>query len=385
MSDTLKVGIIGANWGLLGHLPAWRALPGVEVTAICTAHEDTARKAAHEHDIPQFYWDYHQMLANPDIDIIDVGTRPELRYEMVMAALAAGKHVYNANPFAINLTQARNMLIQQRQTGVVGQIDAQFQWVPQIARMRELLDEGFLGELYSVTCHCHYPLLVDGQARYPFVAHTGIGQPYSWLGDSNSGASALRNLGGHCLHGLISLFGEIEEVVATQDTFVKHWRFPDGSTLDPETTDTAQLMLRFRRGGVAQLNISWVVADARGFSIEAYGSKGRLRLQSSAGFPDTGNTKLFAADCSSSYLSQEQEIDIPQHLLQVDECPITPDDPRPVIIPMLKMFDEMTSAIRAGREAKPDFAQAYHVQQIVEAADIAVAERRWVHVEEVAL
>jgi predicted dehydrogenase len=384
VSKILKVGIIGANWGLLGHLPAWQALPGVEVLAICTAHQDTAEKAAREHGIPRAYWDYHKMMADPDIDIIDVGTQPRLRYDMVMAALAAGKHVYNANPFAVDLPHAKRMLDTQRQRGLVGQIDAQFQWVPQIARMKELISEGYLGDLFSVICHCHYPLFADGDIRYPFVAHTGVGQPYYWLGDASSGASVLRNLGGHCLHGLIHLFGEIDDVAATLDTFVKEWRFPDGGHLDPQTADTAQLMLRFRNGGVAQINTSWVVADAPGFSIEAYGSKGRLRLESSAGFPDTGNTHLYAAQCGAHYSVERlaREIDMPDRLTHVSGTSITADDPRPVIIPMLKMFEEMARAIRAGDEARPSFGQAYHVQQVVEAAEIASAQRRWVRIAE---
>ena len=43
---TLKVGIISANWGAMAHLPAWRSLPGVEVTSICTSRQETAEAAA---------------------------------------------------------------------------------------------------------------------------------------------------------------------------------------------------------------------------------------------------------------------------------------------------------------------------------------------------
>src|SRR3546814_4089872 len=58
----LRVGMIGANWGIVGHLPAWRNLPGVEVAAICTAHEETARAAADAHGIPHAYHDYRRMI-----------------------------------------------------------------------------------------------------------------------------------------------------------------------------------------------------------------------------------------------------------------------------------------------------------------------------------
>src|SRR3546814_13462117 len=123
--------MIGANWGIVGHLPAWRNLPGVEVAAICTAHEETARAAADAHGIPHAYHDYRRMIDEAPVDIIDVGTRPMLRYDMVMHALAAGKHVINANPFAPDIAGAKAMREAQQAAGVVGMIEATFQWLPQ--------------------------------------------------------------------------------------------------------------------------------------------------------------------------------------------------------------------------------------------------------------
>ena len=107
--DKLRVGIISANWGVTAHLPAWRAVDGVAVVAICTAHEETARTAAAANGIDKPYWDFRAMAADPDIDLIDCGTRPDLREQMVAAALQAGKHVYNGVPFATGLEGARTL------------------------------------------------------------------------------------------------------------------------------------------------------------------------------------------------------------------------------------------------------------------------------------
>ena len=91
MNQRLRVGIISANWGVRAHLPAWRTLPDVEVVAICTAHEDSARAAAAEHGIAKPYWDFRDMVEDPDLDLIDVGTRPSLRVDMLSAALRADR------------------------------------------------------------------------------------------------------------------------------------------------------------------------------------------------------------------------------------------------------------------------------------------------------
>ena len=86
MSDQpLRVGIISANWGAYAHLPAWRSVEGVEVTAICTSRPETARAAAENFGIERPFHDFRRLMAaDPDIDLIDCGTRPSLRHAMVM-------------------------------------------------------------------------------------------------------------------------------------------------------------------------------------------------------------------------------------------------------------------------------------------------------------
>ena len=131
MSDqTLRVGIISANWSLKVHGAAWRLLPGIEVAAVCTAHQETAEAAAKAFNVPKAYWNFEEMVADPGLDIIDVGTRPSFRHAMVMAALRNGKHVYDALPFAMGVAAADEMHQAQRARGVVGVVDAQFRWVP---------------------------------------------------------------------------------------------------------------------------------------------------------------------------------------------------------------------------------------------------------------
>jgi predicted dehydrogenase len=117
---TLRVGIISAAWGGFAHLPAWRAVPGVEVTAICTSRQETAEAAATRLGIQRPFWDALAMCADPDIDIIDCGTRPSVRKPMVLAALASGKHVYNASPHAPDWASAKEIDAAWTKSGSVG-------------------------------------------------------------------------------------------------------------------------------------------------------------------------------------------------------------------------------------------------------------------------
>ena len=72
---TLRVGIVSATWGAFAHLPAWRAIPGVEVTAICTSRRETAEAAQQRLGLPRAFWNAEEMCADRDIDIVDLGTR----------------------------------------------------------------------------------------------------------------------------------------------------------------------------------------------------------------------------------------------------------------------------------------------------------------------
>ncbi len=272
----IRVGIIGANYTLIAHSGAWRAIPGVEIGAVCTAHQETAEAAARDFAIPKAYWNYREMMQDKDLDIITVGTKPALRYDMVMSALEAGKHVYNCLPFAVNVAQARAMRDKQWEKGVVGVADAQFRWVPAIRHMKELIDEGKIGDFYQATIHMQLPLLAYDGFVYPYCVESDSQKPYHWLGDANSGGSAWRNFGSHTMLNLVYLFGEIEEIVGYMGTFCKEWRLTDGRTVRPQTPDIGMAMLRFRNGGIANINVSWSTVDAAGYFLEVSGSRGRM-------------------------------------------------------------------------------------------------------------
>lgn len=135
--NRLRVGIVGANWGAYGHLPAWRLLPDeIEVSAICTSRQESADLAARQFGLSRAFSSYEAMAADPDIDIIDAGTRPLLREKIVAAALNNGKHVINQMPFASSFAVASDLEMLRRDRGVVGMAATSLLGLPQLALMR---------------------------------------------------------------------------------------------------------------------------------------------------------------------------------------------------------------------------------------------------------
>ena len=378
----LKVGVIGANWGLTARGPLYEMIPGVKIGAVCTAHRETAEAAAKKAGILKAYWDYHEMIADPEIDIIDIGTKPSMRYDMVMSALKAGKHVYNALPFAMSVEQARNMRDLQRKNGVVGVVDAQFRWVPAIMRMKEMIDEGFLGDPYSFVANVHLPLVEKDGRRYPLTMWS-TPQPYLWIAEESSGASVWRNFGSHMMLLLVYLFGEIEEIVGRTSNCLKRWEGPDGTDLEVQTADTVSALLTMKHKGVTgTMNISWVAADGGGMYFDLYGSKGRLVVRDTT-FADNTAT-LYAGDTRMRDMwgGSGELVDIPDRIFDVPGTPFTKADAPRFAIPMSWLLRDMVRAIRNGGDASPSFNDAYHVHRAVEALIHSMDTRAWQSVAE---
>ena len=366
-SPPLRVGIISAAWGAKAHLPAWRSLDGVEVTAICTSRPETAAKAAEEYKVARAFHDFRAMAADPDIDIVDCGTRPPLRYAMVMAALGAGKHVYNGIPFAKDLADAQAMTAAWRSAGTVAVVDAFMQAVPAIVQMKTMIDAGWIGDVFGADIAFEVPLFSAAQTNVP---------GYVWFADPANGASAGRNLGSHMLHLLVHFFGPVAAVSADQSLALKAWPL-EGETLRPEVPDRASVLLRHASGLPTRLEANWCKIGGEGFRFSAWGSKGRLEARAPV-FPMAHDTRLFGTQDPTLGSAAMDPIAIDPTYLAVPGCRAVADRPETGLFALASIFARMRDAINGAGAAAPDFAQALHVHEVVEAAVQAADQRRWI-------
>ncbi len=348
---TLRVGIISAAWGAQAHLPAWRAVPGVEVVGICTAHRETAEAAAAEHSVALPFWDAREMARHSDIDIVDAGTRPSFRRDMCLAALAAGKHVYNGIPFAADLEAAQALRRAAASSGLIAVVDAYSEHSGPFRLAAEVLAEGTLGTVQSVTGRLDLSLFAQPTSSFP----------YNWFHDASFGASALRNLGSHLLHLMVYLVGPVEAAAGTPAQFLRRWEFVDEpGGLEVEVADTAAAVLRFASGAIGALTASWAGAVAPGFLLDIAGEKGRLVLQ--APMMPSGESTVLLGRAGGAL----EEVAVPPRLMTTEGIDLAdgwPGDPRPA---MARSFWLMTKAIAGEGEARPDFERAYHVQAVIE-------------------
>lgn len=98
--DTLRLGMVGSRFAAHLHLNNFGKLRGskMEVVAIASKTEKSARETAQEFDIPDVYTDYRRLLDRKDIDVIDLCIPNDLHEEMIVAAAQAGKHIICEKP-----------------------------------------------------------------------------------------------------------------------------------------------------------------------------------------------------------------------------------------------------------------------------------------------
>src|SRR5205809_4821843 len=152
--STLGVGIIGVSadrgWAATAHIPALRALPSYEIRAL-SAHSAESARAAGEAFGVDAVLSAHQLVIQPDIDLVAVTVKVPHHRELVSAALAAGKAVYCEWPLGRDLDDAGAMAVLAADQGVRTVVGLQARQAPAIGFIQELLGDGYIGEVLSTT------------------------------------------------------------------------------------------------------------------------------------------------------------------------------------------------------------------------------------------
>ena len=145
--ETVRIGFIGAGANTrLRHIPGFRAIPGVELAAVCNRSLESGGAVAAEFGIPKVTTEPEEIFADPAIDAVCIGTWPYRHREFSVRALQAGKHVLCEARMAMDAAEAREMLAAAEASGRVAQlVPAPFdlRCGPTI---RELIAAGFVGQ-----------------------------------------------------------------------------------------------------------------------------------------------------------------------------------------------------------------------------------------------
>lgn len=145
MTD-LRWGIV-ATGGIARMFAADLRLAGMTVSAVGSRTDDTATAFAREFDIPHAYGSYAEVIASPDVDIVYVATPHPQHVEVALAAIGAGKHVLIEKPITLEAVEAERIAEAAAASGVLAMEAMWTRYLPHMARIREIVADGTLGEI----------------------------------------------------------------------------------------------------------------------------------------------------------------------------------------------------------------------------------------------
>jgi len=158
--NTIKCGVIGLGWFGEKHCGVLHDLPQAELHAVCTRRPDRLAELAGRFNVKATYSNYHDLLADPDIDTVSVVTMWDQHTEPAIAALEAGKHLFLEKPMASTLADCDRILKAAADaTGkfMVGHI---CRFNPRYAAAKAEIAAGNIGDIVSIYARRNLPMWV---------------------------------------------------------------------------------------------------------------------------------------------------------------------------------------------------------------------------------
>lgn len=393
----LRVGMVGYAFMGAAHSHAWRTAPRFfdlpldpQLTALCGRNDDGVRAAAGKLGWGSVETDWRRLLERDDIDLIDICTPGNTHAEIAIAALEAGKHVLCEKPLANSVAEAERMTEAAQaaaERGVFSMCGFSYRRTPALALAKRMVEEGRLGNIRHVRAQYLQDWLSDENA------------PMTWrLDKSKSGSGSLGDIGAHSIDAAQWVTGQqITGVSALLETFV-HERplagdlvglgghgdvgadAPRGAvTVDDAAIFTARFSGDGLDGGTTSAGAVGVFEATRfalgrknAMRLEVNGTKASLAFDfeemnvlsfyDAAESPDAGFRRIFVTEPEHPYVGNWWPTG---HGLGYEHG-------------FTHQVVDLVTAIGAGEQPSPSFADALQVQKVLAAVEGSAAESsRW--------
>jgi UDP-N-acetylglucosamine 3-dehydrogenase len=258
--DRLRIGIIGLGWFGEIHCETIVGVPNLELVALCTRRPDRLAEQAKKFGVKKTYRDYHDMLADKDIDAVSIVTMWDQHTDPAIAALQAGKHVFLEKPMASTVADCNKIITASKKAKGILQIGHICRFNPRYRMAKQAIGEGRIGKIVAL------------QSRRNI--------PAAWT------PTILEKIGpivGDAIHDTDLMLWFTEDRVASayaQTVSVRNLKYPD----------IGQTMYRFKGGATATLETVWCMPEKTPFDIDErmsiIGTEGIIHIQDT--FPNLG-------------------------------------------------------------------------------------------------
>lgn len=281
MAKPVRIALVGGGFAAHFHLASYEKVYGVdfEVVGLFDILKDKAAHLAKERGVPRVYDSYEQLLADKNVDVVDVVVPNFLHVPTAVKAAQAGKHVFCEKPLATNLADAKAALAAVKKAGVINMICHNYRRAPAISLAKRMIANGDLGEIYHWRA-----LYLQDWLMPPDV-------PMMWrVQKAIAGSGSLGDLMAHSIDLALWMLGDIETVACTMKTFIK--KRPKLEVVDTglggkakagapmgtvDVDDGVVTLAKFANGALGTFEATRFAAGHKNYNwFEVNGSKGSL-------------------------------------------------------------------------------------------------------------
>lgn len=245
----IKAALVGLGWWGQTHIRATIGSEKLKFVRAIDLAPDNVRDFCAEHDL-ELTSDYGDALDDPEIDAVFLATPHSQHADQVVAAAAAGKHVFTEKPFSLKKADGARAIAAAEAAGVQVGLGHNYRYCPAMWEMKRLIDSGALGELHHLEANLSHEgqLGIESWRRSPDEAPTG----------------GIIHFGAHMIDLLYWFAGDFKEVYGQTATHV----------LDD---DVGAVLIKFQSGTMGYL--ADLMATPATFYFNVMGDKGWARAQ----------------------------------------------------------------------------------------------------------
>ena len=348
MAKTLKVGVIGVG-GIAGtHFPGWAESPVAEVIALSDIDAKTLKRVGQAQGVDLLYEDSKELIASPDIDIVDICTPNMYHTPLTVAALKAGKHVICEKPLAPAPKDIKKMIAARDESGKLLMTAQHFRFQGTAQALKAELDTGLLGEIYH--------------ARSWMLRRSAAPVRPGFILKKHSGGGPCIDIGVHILDLTLWMMGNPKPVAVsgiTQDKLAhqkgafSNWGGPIPRSFDVE--EFAAAFVRFDTGATLVIEVSWLLhhkTSGEDMQMWLYGDRGGAHWPSN---------EILSANNDTRQLLDTQLQNAPGGAPHAKECIAFADavangKPSPVpaeqSLDVIAILDGLYRSAKAGKEVR---------------------------------
>jgi len=287
--------------------------------------------------------------ADPQVEAALVAVRVPAHYALSKSALEAGKPVYCEWPLGKDTREAEELAALARSRKLPTMVGLQRRASPAYLYMRELVKDGYVGDVLSVN------MTLMGSGVLTRTADR------TWQRDVTLGANTLTITFGHVFDAMCMVVGELGEVSAVVSTQVPQWFETDTKKyVDVTSPDNIMIQGRLESGAVVTANVGVHPYHGSGHRFEIYGKSGTLMMVGGGEAGQEAERRIMGGHKDDKVL---QELQVPERLKWV------PEAVRKVgrAFDVGQMWVNFAAAIRAGKSVEPDFDHAVRRHRTLDA------------------